>query len=204
MIVCPKLAYAAVFLIYCTTTIQCYKCLSYSFVYMIHYRSGNLLFLIFTQPKGHSCAELLEYWVDTGLVCFVFVPTKYKYKYKCKPSLILCPCVGGHRVVCFVFVTNTNTNKIQIQIQIKIKYKYKSSYWCSSSCPYVGGHGACVCSRKITHSQGLCITYKHYRQRQRPCTLIVAHHHHHCSALHSAHVSARACSFLLDLIRGIK
>ena len=92
MIVCPKLAYAAVFLIYCTTTIQCYKCLSYSFVYMIHYRSGNLLFLIFTQPKGHSCAELLEYWVDTGLVCFVFVPTKYKYKYKykCKPSLILC------------------------------------------------------------------------------------------------------------------
>ena len=93
-------------------TIQCYKCLSYSFVYMIHYRSGNLLFLIFTQPKGHSCAELLEYWVDTGLVCFVFVPTKYKYKYKykCKPSLILCPCVGGHRVVCFVFVTNTNTN----------------------------------------------------------------------------------------------
>ena len=119
------------------------------------------------------------------------------------------------------------SNKIQIQIQIqmqtlfntvslcrwtpgcvfcicyKYKYKYKSSYWCSSSCPYVGGHRACVCSRKITHSQGLCITYKHYRQRQRPCTLIVAHHHH-CSALQSAHVSARACSFLLDLIRGIK
>ena len=71
----------------------------------------------------------------------------------------------------------TYSHKYNNKYKNKSKYKSKSSYWCSSSCPYVGGHRACVCSRKITHSQGLCITYKHYRQRQRPCTLIVTHHH---------------------------